>query len=63
MRMRAHEAATRLGPKAVRSICGKLGVAHCSQWALESLLKLDARAGGKPVAYDKRRRGWFPVAA
>lgn len=62
MRVRAREAATRLGPKATRSICGRLGVEHCGQWSLEALLKLDAYAKGRPVAYDKRSRRWRPEA-
>jgi hypothetical protein len=59
---RAELAAKRLGPKATKAICGRRGVKGCGQWALESLLKLDARANGKPVAYDKSRRAWLVAA-
>ena len=59
---RAELAAKRLGPKATKAICGRRGVKGCGQWALESLLKLDARANGRPVAYDKSRRAWLVVA-
>ena len=58
---RAEVAARALGPDATKSICGRGGVDSADQWALEHLIKIAARAAGRPVEYDKRRRGWFPV--
>lgn len=55
---RAVEASKRVGPKVTESVCGRLGVEHCGEWSLERLLKIDARAQGRPLVYDKRRRGW-----
>lgn len=57
---RATAAADRLGEKCVRSICGNGGVAGCCEYSMEQLLRVDVRAAGRPVAYDKRRRAWLP---
>jgi hypothetical protein len=56
-------AAVALGKKATASILGRGGLDSASEWELNHLIKVAARANGSPVAYDKRRRGWFPVAA
>lgn len=63
LREQAADAARALGDKVVRSICGRAGLAGASEWAIERLMRVARRAGGKPVAYDKRRNGWFPVAS
>jgi hypothetical protein len=55
---RGRDAAKRLGAKVVKSVCGDGGVDGCGQWSLEKLLKLDEMAAGRPLTYDKRRRGW-----
>lgn len=59
---RAMKAAKAVGPKAVKAICGSRGIEACGEWSLERLIKVADRANGRPVAFDKRRRGWFPVA-
>lgn len=56
-------AAKTLGAACVKAVCGRRGINGCGKWELEHLLKVAKRANGRPVAYDKRRRGWFPVAA
>lgn len=61
LRDRASEAARALGPKVVRSVCGRVGFEGASEWNLKRLVKIAERANGKPVMYDKRRNGWFPV--
>lgn len=53
---RAHDAANRVGPKVVRSICGKGGVDVGDEYAITRLLKLDATANGRPLVYNGR--GW-----
>jgi len=58
---RATAAAARLGAKCVRSVCGAGGVDGASAWELNALLKIDARAAGRPVAYSKFRRAWLPT--
>lgn len=60
---RAKIAAETLGKACVKSVCGKRGVDGCSKWDLDRLLRIAERANGQPVAYDKQRRGWFPVAS
>lgn len=62
LRQRAIEAAAVLGPKVVRSLCGRAGLAGAGDWTLKRLLAVAKRADGRPVEYDKRRRGWFPVS-
>jgi hypothetical protein len=57
-RAAAREAAVRLGKACTKAVCGRMGVDGCGEWVLDSLLKIDARAAGRPVAYDKRARGW-----
>jgi len=61
--LKARAAAEALGRKATASILGRVGLESASEWELQRLLKVAARADGKPVVYDKRRRGWFPVTA
>ena len=56
-------AAASLGPKCVRSVCGKRGIDACGEWALDDLLRVAARANGRPVVYDKSARAWLPVDA
>jgi hypothetical protein len=60
---RAEVAARAVGPDATKSICGRGGVDSADTWALERLIKIADRAKGRPVEYDKRRRGWFPVGS
>lgn len=62
-RQDAREASARLGKACTKAICGRLGVDGCGEWALDSLIKMDRRAAGRPMAYDKRRRSWYPVDA
>lgn len=54
-------AAKRLGPQVVKSVCGRRRVEDCGEWARERLLKLDRIAKGRPMAYNKRARGWRVV--
>jgi len=56
---RGIEASKRLGPKVTASVCGRQHVEHCSEWKIEELLRLDERAQGRTLVYDKKRRGWF----
>lgn len=58
----AEIAAKAVGPKVVRSVCGRGGVRGCGQWALERLIKVAANANGRPLAYDKRRSAWVVAA-
>jgi len=58
---RGQEASKALGPAATKSICGSSNLTSASEWCLERLIKVAARAGGRPVAYDKKRGGWFPI--
>ena len=55
--LRAIAAAKSVGPKVVRSICGRGGVATAGQWSLERLIKAADKAGGRELVHDKRR-GW-----
>lgn len=57
----ATEHARALGSKCVASVCGRGGLDRAWKGALEHLIRVGKRANGRPVAYDKRRRGWFPV--
>lgn len=57
----AMNAAKRLGPKVTKSVCGRHGVEECGEWARQRLIKLDGIAKGRPMAYDKRARGWRVV--
>lgn len=59
----ATTAARTLGAACVRAVCGRGGITGCSQWALESLIKIAKRANGRPVVYDKRNRAWIPTDA
>jgi hypothetical protein len=52
--------AATLGPKVVRSVCGRAGIRGASEWSLNRLMKIAERADGRPMAYDKRRGGWYP---
>jgi hypothetical protein len=54
-------AAKALGSACVKSVCGRRGINGCGKWSLEALIKVAARANGRPVAYDKRRRAWLPI--
>lgn len=58
LRAKAIEAAKTLPAKAVKSICGRLGVTGTDEWSLKHLIKLAEHAKGRPVAYDKSTRGW-----
>ena len=58
---KAMVAAKAVGPAATKSICGSADLGRASTHCLEQLIRLAERAGGKPVEYDGRRRGWYPV--
>lgn len=55
---RVERAATRLGRRAVRSICGEGGLDICGEQSLEGLLKLDAEARGRRVIYHRPLGRW-----
>lgn len=57
----AQKAAKALGPAATRSICGNKDISRVGTDCLDQLIEVAERAGGKPVEYDARRRGWYPV--
>lgn len=57
----ARAAAKALGPKATKSILGRSKIETAGEWSLTHLIKVAARAAGRPVAYDKSRRAWLPV--
>lgn len=63
LQAKAADAALALGDKAVRSICGRVGLEGASEWTMQRLARIADRAAGRPVEYDKKRRGWFPVGA
>lgn len=54
-------AAKALGPAATKSICGNKDLATAGEHCLKVLIRVAERAEGRPVKYDKQRRGWFPV--
>jgi len=58
----AREAAQAIGPKAARAIFGSHGIESACEWTLGRAIKMAVRAGGKPMAYD-RRRGWIAADA
>lgn len=58
----AEIAAKAVGPKVVRSVCGRGGVQGCGQHALERLVRMAAKANGRELAYDKWRHGWVVAA-
>lgn len=53
----ARAAAKALGPKVVRSICGRK-IDSCGRYALERLVKIAKAAAGRPLVYDKRLCKW-----
>lgn len=53
--------AQKLGAKCVTSVCGRGGLDRADKHDLKAIIRISERAKGRPVAYDKRRRGWFPV--
>lgn len=55
----ARVAAQALGPKVVRSICGRK-IESCSRYSLERLVKIAKNAAGRPLVYDKHRSRWVP---
>jgi hypothetical protein len=58
----ARAAATALGPKVVKSVCGgKLD--KCGRFSLERLVKMAKLADGRPLVYDKPSRRWRVEAA
>jgi hypothetical protein len=58
---RARIAAKAIGPVATKSICGDASLTTAGEDCLKRIIWVAKRAGGKPVKYDKSRRGWFPV--
>lgn len=63
LREAARLAAAAVGPKVTKSLLGRSGLEGASEYRLKCLVKVAARAAGRPLAYDKKRRGWFPVEA
>jgi hypothetical protein len=59
---RGQDAARAVGPAATKSICGNADLRSADASCIEHLIKIADRAKGRPVEYDKRRRGWFPVS-
>lgn len=59
LKAKATAAAAKLGPKVVRSVCGRAGIDGAGSWCLEKLIKLAERADGRPLTYDKRRGAWL----
>lgn len=59
--VRGQEAARAVGPAATKSICGTPNLSRASEWCLKQLIRVAERAAGRPVQYDKSRRGWFPA--
>ncbi|MEO7895887.1 MAG: hypothetical protein ABIR65_01190 [Pseudolysinimonas sp.] len=59
---RAEAASKRLGPKCTKSVLGRGGLTTAGEWSLRHILHVDEHAAGRPVAYDKSRRAWLPVA-
>ncbi len=57
----AHKAAAAIGPAATKSICGNKDISRVGTGCLDQLIKIADRAKGRPVEYDARRRGWYPV--
>lgn len=51
-------AATSLGDKVVKAVCGGRSIAGATEWQLHRLVKMADCADGRPVKYDKRR-GWI----
>jgi hypothetical protein len=54
----ARNAAARLGPNVVRSICGEGGLDLSLEEDLTALVQLDTEACGKPVRYDRPQGCW-----
>ena len=54
-------AAAKLDPKVVKSVCGGT-LADGGTYGMEAVIKLAARANGRPLEYDKARRCWLPVS-
>lgn len=54
-------AAKAVGAAATAAICGHTDLRMADAYCIERLIKLADRAKGRPVAYDKRRRGWYPA--
>jgi len=63
LREAARLAAAAVGPKVTKAVLGRAGLEGASEYSLKYLVKVAARAAGRPLAYDKKRRGWFPVDA
>ncbi len=55
---RAKEAAAKVGPACTKATLGRGGLDAANEWALNRLIKLAARSNGRPLVYDKQRRGW-----
>ena len=58
---KARVAAKAVGPACTKAICGDAGLTKADKSCIERLIKIADRANGRPVAFDKRRRGWYPV--
>ena len=56
---RAALAANALGAACVKSYCGRRGLAGADADTMRRLIALADKANGRPVMYDKRRRGWI----
>jgi hypothetical protein len=52
------DSAARLGPRAVRSICGEGGLDLSSEQGLVELVQLDTAARGRPVSYSRLHGRW-----
>lgn len=58
---RAQDAANAVGDACTAAVLGRRGFQGACRYRLDELIRIADRANGRPVAYDKRRRGWFPV--
>jgi hypothetical protein len=53
----ARAAAKALGPKVVKSICGRK-IESCGRYSLERLVKVAKNANGRPLVYSKHQARW-----
>lgn len=54
----AQAAAAALDKKVIKSVLGRGGLETAGDYAMERLVKIAARANGRPLQYDKRRGAW-----
>lgn len=57
----AVKASKAIGPAATKAICGNKDISRVGTDCLDKLIAVAERADGKPVEYDARRRGWYPI--